>query len=450
MKPGNQPAGHSARVWCQLRQDACVLKDERRAFASGFSHHGRSAFLWPSVIGRRRLQARRMLSQSTEKTWRALPAIPPDSAQAWQVIAAGWEFAGSRPPMAERARKTLWWADDHLEMIDQTRLPGELATLRCQSVREVARAIKEMRVRGAPAIGVAAAYGIVLAAQASRASSVEALLSEAQEAGALLRSTRPTAVNLAWAVERMLRVLADRPDVGAAREALLAEARCISDEDEAMCRAIGRYGAELVPDGARILTHCNAGALATVSYGTALGVIRAAHEQGKRVHVFVDETRPLLQGARLTAWELSREDIPLTLITDNMAGHLMRLGKIDLAVVGADRIAANGDVANKIGTYTVAVLAKEHGLPFYVAAPSSTVDLTLASGEQIPIEERRPEEVLEVSGRRVAPLGVQVANPAFDVTPARYVSAIITEAGVIRPPFGPGLAKIVPGNRVTR
>ena len=347
--------------------------------------------------------------------------------------------------MAERSHKTLWWTGSSLEMIDQTRLPGELVTLECRDYREVARAIRQMRVRGAPAIGVAAAYGVALAALASRAPDVEALGADLREAGAALRATRPTAVNLAWAVERTLRALAGQTSVGAAREAILAEATRISDEDEAMCRAIGRHGSQLIPDGARILTHCNAGGLATVSYGTALGVIRAAHEQGKRIHVFVDETRPVLQGARLTAWELAREGIPLTLIADNMAGHFMRRGQIDLAVVGADRIAANGDVANKIGTYTVAVLAREHGLPFYVAAPSSTVDLSVASGEHIPIEERRPEEVLELAGKRIAPPGVQAANPAFDVTPARYVSAIVTEAGVIRPPFEPGLRTLFTG-----
>jgi methylthioribose-1-phosphate isomerase len=328
-------------------------------------------------------------------------------------------------------------------MVDQTRLPGELVTLACRDYREVARAIREMRVRGAPAIGVAAAFAVALAALASQAPDVEALRVELREVGAALRGTRPTAVNLAWAVERALRTLEGQASVAEAGRAILAEAMRISDEDEAMCRAIGRHGAELVPDGARVLTHCNAGRLATVSYGTALGVVRAAHEQGKRVHVFVDETRPLLQGARLTAWELAREGIPLTLITDSMAGYFMRQGQIDLAVVGADRIAANGDVANKIGTYSVAVLAMAHGVPLYVAAPSSTVDLSLASGEQIPIEERRPEEVLSVGGRRLAPPGVQAANPAFDVTPARYISAIVTEAGVIRPPFGPGLAAAV-------
>ncbi len=341
--------------------------------------------------------------------------------------------------MAERSWKTLWWSKDRLVLIDQSRLPGELIALECRDYREVARAIRELRVRGAPAIGVAAAFGLALAARASRATAVEELRADLSEAAATLRATRPTAVNLAWAIGRTLGVLDGQTDVAPAREAVLAEAQRISDEDEAMCRAIGRHGAELIPDGARILTHCNAGGLATVSYGTALGVIRAAHEQGKRIHVFVDETRPVLQGARLTAWELARDGIPLTLITDNMAGHFMRRGEIDLAVVGADRIAANGDVANKIGTYTVAVLAKEHGLPFYVAAPSSTVDLSTPSGEDIPIEERRPEEVTELAGRRVAPPGVRAANPAFDVTPARYVTAIITEKGVVRPPFDAGL-----------
>lgn len=355
--------------------------------------------------------------------------------------------------------KTLWWAAECpeqpvLRMVDQTRLPAELVLIDCRGHRDVASAIREMRVRGAPAIGVAAAFGLALAAYASQATDSTRLAEELRAASVELRATRPTAVNLAWALDRVLGVLDrlsadsrldvdDKPDVESIRRALLAEAQAISDEDEAMCREIGRHGAALIPPGARILTHCNAGALATVSYGTALGVIRAAHEAGKGIHVYVDETRPLLQGARLTAWELTREGIPFTLITDSMAGWLMHRGQIDLVVVGADRIAANGDVANKIGTYSVAVLAREHRLPFYVAAPSSTIDLTLGTGDEIPIEERQAEEVRSFGGRLVAPAEAPVANPAFDVTPSRYIRAIITESGVVREPFGAGLADVV-------
>jgi methylthioribose-1-phosphate isomerase len=303
----------------------------------------------------------------------------------------------------------------------------------------VAKAISRMNVRGAPAIGVSAAYGIALAA-IEGPEGAAALREHLRVAAAELRATRPTAVNLAWALERMLRVAARLPDEPLAiRDGLLAEAHRMAAEDEEANRTMGRHGADLVPDGARILTHCNAGGLATVAYGTALGVIRAAHEQGKRVHVYVDETRPFLQGARLTAWELQQAGIPLTLITDNMAGHFLK-SSVDLVVVGADRIAANGDVANKIGTYGVAVIARENGVPFYVAAPLSTVDLSLPSGESIPIEERSQDEVTSIGGVRVAPHGVRAAHPAFDVTPARYVSAIITEVGVLRPPFETSLA----------
>lgn len=340
--------------------------------------------------------------------------------------------------------KTVEWSAGILKLIDQAQLPLHHEIMVCHSVADVARAIKNLNVRGAPAIGVAAGYGLALAAESSSADSGEALLADLERAAAELRATRPTAVNLAWALERVLRVAAAHGgSAGELRRRVLAEAHAIAAEDEAMCRRIGAAGATLIADGSSILTHCNAGGLATVSYGTALGVIKAAHEQGKRLHVFVDETRPVLQGARLTAWELAQEGIALTLITDSMAGHFMSRGKIDLALVGADRIAANGDTANKIGTYSVAVLAKEHGLPFYVAAPTSTVDLALPSGEAIPIEERNPDEVLCVLGRRVAPEGVLAANPAFDVTHHRYITAIITEAGVIRPPFEPGLRAAV-------
>jgi methylthioribose-1-phosphate isomerase len=335
--------------------------------------------------------------------------------------------------------KTLWWSDDALCLVDQTKLPHEEVVLTCRTYKDVAQAISRMNVRGAPAIGVSAAYGLALAA-IKGPEDVSALRQHLRAAAAELRATRPTAVNLAWALERMLGV-ADglAGDAAWLRGGLLAEAHRMAAEDEEANRRMGRYGADLVPDGARILTHCNAGGLATVAYGTALGVIRAAHEQGKRVHVFVDETRPFLQGARLTAWELQQEGIPLTLITDNMAGHYLK-SSIDLVVVGADRIAANGDVANKIGTYGVAVIARENGVPFYVAAPLSTVDLSLPSGESIPIEERSQDEVTSIGGVRVAPPGVRAAHPAFDVTPARYVSAIITEVGVLRPPYRASLA----------
>lgn len=340
--------------------------------------------------------------------------------------------------------KTVEWAAGTLKLINQALLPLQYSVMECRSVGEVARAIKDLNVRGAPAIGVAAAYGLAIAAEQSTARSREDLLADIQQASGELRATRPTAVNLAWALERVWRVvLRGEGDLTELRQRVLDEANAIATEDEAMCRSIGAAGSALIADGNNILTHCNAGGLATVSYGTALGVIRAAFEQGKRLHVFVDETRPVLQGARLTAWELMQDNIPITLITDNMVGHFMSRGRIDLAVVGADRIAANGDVANKIGTYGVAVLAKEHGVPFYVAAPTSTVDLTLPSGEGIPIEERHPDEVVKLHGQRIAPEGVRAANPAFDVTPCRYITAIITEAGVIRPPFEPGLRAAV-------
>ena len=338
--------------------------------------------------------------------------------------------------------KTLWWQGDALCLIDQTMLPLQEVVCECRSYQEVARAIKEMRVRGAPAIGVTAAYGVALAARQSKAPAAAGLLDDLHRAAAELKATRPTAVNLAWAVERMLRLAEGLSDLSATdlAEVLLAQADRMAAEDEEANRRMGHYGAALVKDGDSILTHCNAGALATVAYGTALGVIYAAHEEGKRIHVYVDETRPFLQGARLTAWELQRAGIPLTLITDNMAGHFLK-SEVNLVVVGADRIAANGDVANKIGTYGVAVLAKENGVPFYVAAPLSTVDLSLASGADIPIEERSPEEVTTFAGVRVAPPGVRAAHPAFDVTPARYVTALITEVGVLRPPYRESLAR---------
>jgi methylthioribose-1-phosphate isomerase len=338
--------------------------------------------------------------------------------------------------------ETIQWIDGAVVMIDQTRLPLEVRMATCRTYQEVAAAIKDMIVRGAPAIGVAAAMGVALgvaeAAEADLDAQVETICRT-------LARTRPTAVNLFWAIDRMKALygsLRGRP-IAEIRRALIEEALRIREEDIAICRAIGRNGAPLVVEGKAVLTHCNAGALATAGYGTALGVIRAAVEAGKRIDVFADETRPFLQGARLTAWELEQDGIPITLITDNMAGHFMKSGRIGCVVVGADRIAANGDVANKIGTYSVAVLAKENNLPFYVAAPISTLDLKLASGDLIPIEERPAAEVTHLYGKRVATEGIQVANPAFDVTPARYVTAIVTENGVARAPYEESLRKLV-------
>lgn len=323
-----------------------------------------------------------------------------------------------------------------IALLDQRRLPAEVTYVECPDWESVASAIKEMVVRGAPAIGAAAAYGMALAAASLTHLDFSRLMVGLTEAAHGLKTTRPTAVNLAWAVERMLNVA--RTQAGQepqqVADILWAEAERIAAEDIAVNKQIGAYGAELLPQEVRILTHCNAGALATVGYGTALGVIRSAVASGKKVAVFADETRPYLQGARLTAWELLRDNIPVTLIADNMAGYLMQKGAVDAVLVGADRIAANGDVANKIGTYSLAVLARAHRLPFYVAAPLSTFDLTLASGEDIPIEERSAAELTEIAGVRIAPENVPVYNPAFDVTPAAYITAIITEAGVITEP----------------
>jgi methylthioribose-1-phosphate isomerase len=311
----------------------------------------------------------------------------------------------------------------------------------------VAKAIKTMVIRGAPAIGVAAAMGLALGMRKSRATGTKQFATEFQRLCDLMAGTRPTAVNLFWAIERMKEAFAGAARQGQSveeiRRRLEDEARRIHDEDVESCRALGSFGATLVPDQARILTHCNAGALATAGYGTALGVIRAAAEQGKRVAVMADETRPFLQGARLTAWELVKDGIQTTVITDNMAGAMMRLGHVDLVVVGADRIAANGDVANKIGTYSVAVLAREHDIPFYVAAPRSTIDLATPDGAGIPIEERNAREVTHVGASRLTPDGAQVRNPAFDVTPAKYVTAIVTECGIARPPFDESLRALV-------
>lgn len=338
-----------------------------------------------------------------------------------------------------------WTEDDLLELLDQTKLPSEIDYLKCADYKDVAGAIKCLAVRGAPAIGAAAAYGLALAAKGMGAGSKEEFLAGLEAVAGELAATRPTAVNLRWALDRLIERLrsVESDDINALRAALLEEAHAIYREDVTGNRKMGEYGQELIPHGARILTHCNAGALATAGYGTALGVIRAANEAGKNVSVYADETRPLLQGARLTAWEMLQDDIPVTLITDNMAGYLMAMGKVDLVIVGADRIAANGDVANKIGTYGVAVLAREHGLPFYVAAPVSTVDLSLATGAEIPIEERDHTEVTHLAGQPVAPVGVKVWNPAFDVTPNRLITAIITDRGVVCPPYIENLKRII-------
>lgn len=343
--------------------------------------------------------------------------------------------------------RTVWWENGVVRMIDQTRLPHETVILDCADYRQVAQAIKDMRVRGAPAIGVTAAMGMAIGATGSRAAASAALLADLARVGADLRATRPTAVNLAWAVERMLRLAQQSAeggaDAAAVRETLVAEALRMAEDDIAINKRMGAHGATLISDGDSILTHCNTGGLAAVDYGTALGIVRCAWEQGKRLHVFVDETRPFLQGARLTAWEIKNLGIPMTLITDNMAGHFMARGKVDMVVLGADRIAANGDTANKIGTYSLSILAKEHAIPFYVVAPTSTVDLALASGDAIPIEERSPDEVTMIRGARIAPEGVGVANPAFDVTPNRYITAIVTEYGIARPPYSDSLPRLV-------
>jgi methylthioribose-1-phosphate isomerase len=334
------------------------------------------------------------------------------------------------------------WNAGRIRLLDQSCLPSEEAYLEIDDCRALAEAIREMSIRGAPALGVAAAYGLALAASRSSAVDPAGLLAQMEEAAEMLRSTRPTAVNLAWALERVLGAARGSAGATAMAEVALSEARRIHQEEIEAGRAIGRLGAGLVLADATVLTHCNTGALATAGYGTALGVIRTAHEKGKRIRVLVDETRPLLQGARLTAWELQRLGIPFTVIVDGAAGEMMRRGRVDCVVVGADRIAANGDVANKVGTYSLAVLAKENRLPFYVAAPTSTIDLSTATGDDIPIEERPQEEVTAFAGTRTMPDGAAAANPAFDVTPARYVGAIITEKGVARPPYDEALSRL--------
>ncbi len=357
-----------------------------------------------------------------------------------------------------REMQTVWWQEGAqgvaVCMIDQSLLPEQVVYLTLTHEQQVAEAITTLKVRGAPAIGITAAFGMALALYRLLREQGKALtLSGAQEhlqvVGEMFRHTRPTAVNLQWAIERMLRcargATSEQRSLLRLAEALRDEAQAIADEDFEACINMGRYGAELIADGDTLLTHCNAGSLATSGWGTALAPMYVAHRAGKKLHVFVDETRPVLQGARLTTWELKREGIPLTLITDNMAGHFMRQGGIKAVFVGADRIAANGDVANKIGTYSIAVLAQAHAIPFYVVAPRSTIDLKLSSGERIPIEERNPDEITNIRGVMIAPAGIRVANPAFDVTPHSYLTAIITEAGIARPPYNESLRDLCQG-----
>lgn len=336
--------------------------------------------------------------------------------------------------------KTVEWKNNTVVMIDQTLLPEKEVYRRYSSYKEVAKAIKDMIVRGAPAIGVSAAMGVALGALKIKSKDMKGFNREFDKITALMASTRPTAVNLFWAIERMRRVASENASLGVEglKKRLVKEAKDIHAEDIAICKEIGRHGGKLLKNGT-VLTHCNAGALATAGYGTALGVIRGAIEQGRQIAVFADETRPFLQGSRLTAWELKKDKIDVTLITDNMAGYMMKKGLIGAVVVGADRIASNGDVANKIGTYSVAVLAKEHGIPFYVAAPLSTIDMKIKGGDQIPIEERNQVEVTHIKGKRLAPAGIKVKNPAFDVTPSRLVTAIITEKGAVSSPYSKGL-----------
>ena len=342
---------------------------------------------------------------------------------------------------------TLTWTPEGVRFIDQTKLPLEESYVLATSYEQVADVIVTMVVRGAPAIGVSAAYGVALGAKHTKANTPEEFKPEFDKICARLAGTRPTAVNLFWAIDRMkalfAKLLASGTPLIQIQEKILAEANAMYDEDIAACKAMGAFGAEFMPDDGGVLTHCNAGALATCGYGTALGVIRAAVERGKRIHVYADETRPFLQGARLTAWELMADGIPTTVICDNMAASLMRQGKIQAVVVGADRIAANGDTANKIGTYNVAILAREHGIPFYVAAPWSTIDLATATGDAIPIEERSAREVTHHAGKQLTPNGVGICNPAFDVTPAKYIAAIITERGTLRAPYAEALNEMV-------
>jgi methylthioribose-1-phosphate isomerase len=340
--------------------------------------------------------------------------------------------------------KTLEWTDDGVRFLDQTKLPTEEVYVTCQDYEQVATAIRDMIVRGAPAIGVAAAMGIALGVRDAEGDHLAELRRQFDQICDTMGETRPTAVNLFWAIRRMqdrFEQLSELP-VTQIKQAMISEAQRMYVEDIAANEAMGQHGAVLLPPSGGVLTHCNAGALATCGYGTALGVIRAAVESGKKIHVFADETRPFLQGSRLTAWELMKDNIPTTVISDNMAGAMMRQGKIGAVIVGADRIAANGDVANKIGTYTVAVLAKEHGIPMYVAAPWSTVDMETPDGSKIPIEQRSSREVTHIAGKQMTPNGVKIENPAFDVTPNQYVTAIITERGVAKAPYGESLKKL--------
>lgn len=343
--------------------------------------------------------------------------------------------------------RTVWIEDGAVLLVDQTLLPREYRIVRCATPQEVALAIRSMRIRGAPAIGVAAAYGIALAAHNASQGGAGGIIAAVKEAGQILAAARPTAVNLRWAIERMLGKAARLEDSADPGEELLREAEAVAEEDRAANETIGRLGASLIAPGERVLTYCHTGGLATAGFGTAFGILRAAHEAGKGISVIACETRPVLQGARLTAWELIHYGIPSTLITDNAAGALMAQGQVDRVVLGADRIAANGDVANKVGTYTLAVLARAHGLPFIVAAPTSTVDLATADGDAIPIEEREASEVTHIGGRRTAPEGVAVRNPAFDVTPGGLVDAIVTEAGIARAPYTSSLPGLTQGRR---
>jgi methylthioribose-1-phosphate isomerase len=338
--------------------------------------------------------------------------------------------------------KPIEWLGNKIKIVDQTQLPGKLAFVELRSYTEVVAAIKGMKVRGAPAVGVAAAYGIALGAQHIKAPNKAGFLSQFDKILQTFAATRPTAVNLFAAIDRMKKA-ASAADFATIKQALIDEAKAIHADEQTATEHLSRIGAGLIKEGFTVLTHCNAGPLATAGYGTALGVIKAAAEQGKKIEVIATETRPLLQGARLTAWELMQDNIPVTLITDSMAGYFINKGRVSCVLLGADRIAANGDTANKIGSYTLAVLAKENGIPFYVAAPTSTIDLSLKSGDQIPIEERNPEEVTNIGGIRLAPKGVKAANPAFDVTPHKYITAIITEKGIIRKPYLNGLKRLL-------
>ena len=339
--------------------------------------------------------------------------------------------------------EAIEWASGRLKLLDQTRLPHQQVVLDLEHYREVVLAIRDMRVRGAPALGVAAAFAMAMAAAEMASESSDQFLTQLRKASEEILAARPTAVNIEWAVERMLAVAEAASGVTEAKERLLAEAKAMQAEDKAINRRIGQHGAELLADGGTVLTHCNTGALATAGYGTALGVIRAAWEEGKRFGVFHTETRPFLQGARLTAWELTQLGIPATMVVDSAAGLLLKEHHVECVIVGADRIASNGDTANKIGTYTLAVVAKENHIPFYVAAPMSTIDLRIPSGDQIPIEERNGREVTHLGEVKIVADGVKIRNPAFDVTPHQYISAIITEAGVVRGPYGANLASVV-------